>query len=185
MRTPGQREDRNETVIAVCENPAIVGARHRPFGMHLAQKNAALPSSNGKGDLPRLGCLTVYQRKVGLFDCPLSHGNGKTLCRNGMACGEYDAAGLSVKTGDGAKNVGGVSVTVGECVGKRIVVMPVRGVCRHVAAFGANGDVLVLVKKGKGKVTGNEISVALSVLHGKREQIARRERGAYGDAGTV
>ena len=140
--------------------------------MHLARDHTPLGTADGKIDLPRCGGFAFHKGKIDLLKFSLPHSKGKLMCRMGVSCSEDNTARFTVKTGDGAENIGVISVAIGKCVGKGIIVVSVRGVGRHITAFVAKCDVLIFIEDRNGKVAGDKVLVAFRIGEGKGEHIS-------------
>lgn len=140
--------------------------------MHLTRDHAPLGTADGKIDLPRYRGFAFHESEINLLEFSLLHSEGKFVCRMGVSCGEDNTACLTVKTGDGAKNIGVIRVAKGKCVGKGIIVVPMGGVGRHITAFVTKCDVLIFIKNCNGKVAGEKVLVAFRVGERKDECIS-------------
>lgn len=115
----------------------------------------------------------MHQRKIRLLDLPSLHGKRKLVRCMRVVCGKHNAAGFSVKARDGAKNIRTVGISVGKRVGQGIVIMPMRGMGRHVPAFVAKGHLRILVQNFDREGAGQEVSVALGIRNRERKTIPR------------
>lgn len=182
---PRKGEDGKKTVRAVGSESKITGMRGGAALVCLAQDHTLGRATDGKGDLALPRCLTVYQREISLLDPSLPHGERKTVRRMGGARRKNDTACLTVKAGDGTEDVRTVAVSVGEGIGEGVVIMPVRGMRRHISRLGTDGDVAVLIQKGEGKVARDEIFVCLLVLQRERKEVALMQYRAHRDSRAV
>lgn len=166
-------------------NTAVKGFCRGTVGVGFTQNNAVFCATDGKRDLPCCGRFSVHERKIAFLDLSLLHGTRKGVCRNGILCHKDSTAGFTVKTGDGAKDEGAITITVGKSVGEGVLKMSVRGMRRHIGRLEAHGDPFVLVQHIDGNGTGHKIRVALIILGREGKAIPRLQYRPHGDGMIV
>lgn len=163
MGAPREGQNGKKADLSVRCQTAKAGDGGHAVGGCLTEHHAPLPPLDGKVDRSRLGRCAAHKGKVALFYPPRLHCAGETFGGEGVACRQHHTARLTVKTGDGAKDVGAVAIAKGKRVCQRVLVVPVGGMGGHLSAFGAYGDLLVLIQQGDGQLTRHKVFVALLV----------------------
>ena len=145
MSAPRFGENGKKAVLPVGMDSAVPCEGGGALGVHLSRDYATGGTANGEIDLSVFRGFPLNEGKINFLKLSLLHGKGKYVCRMSVSCGKDGAAGFAVKAGDGAENIGAVRVAKSEGVGKGVIVMPVGGMCGHVAAFVAKRDVFVFI----------------------------------------
>lgn len=179
MGAPCAGQNGKQADLPVRRQATKAGDGGRTVGMHLAEHYAPGASSDGESDLPLCGRCAADEGKVGLLDLSCLHGAGEPFGSKGGACRQHDATRLAVKTCDGTEYVRGGAIAKGERVCQRVVVVPVRGMGGHIAAFCAYGDLYVLVQQRQRQVACHQIFVAPFVGQQKGEHVSRMKHGTH------